>query len=190
LPDCFPTETESIPNLCKELLYVSTWCQHKVITSQTRDINVTCGTHSGGRRWYYLWRHFNPHWFNPYRLLNDRGGLNDRDGRGYRDESRDLPRSWMNFKWHKLIYSWVSFIKWGKPTSHRERYYGSEEPFLMARWSYFTPHVLCLIFRVSHECWPGSAGLYGQVGTGQISQGCASFRYTFIVCCVQFDPHP
>ena len=54
------------------------------------------------RRWYYLWRYFNPHWFNPYRLLNDRGGLNDRDGRGYRDESRDLARSWVNFKSHKL----------------------------------------------------------------------------------------
>ena len=35
----------------------------------------------------------------------------------------------------------------------------------MARWSYFTPRVLCLIFRVSHECWPSSATTRGQ-GTG------------------------
>jgi hypothetical protein len=30
----------------------------------------------------------------------------------------------------------------------------------------------------------------GQVGTGQISQGCAIFSYTFIVCCVSSAPRP
>jgi hypothetical protein len=30
----------------------------------------------------------------------------------------------------------------------------------------------------------------GQVGTGQISQGCAIFRYRFILCCVQSAPRP